>query len=257
MNCERRHTGHILTLLTLSMLLAAIATGSGVAATSPQKVITKTQRLSPGDAFPIPETGALVVREGSDLKVQFVPPPENRREPYKQVDLQVNDLILLVNGKRVKTIADLSKAHDETPIGAELKLGIQRDKQMMIVSFPKADPKDLPQRTMRIVTAGGEGNEILPAVGIVLSETKHSVIVKKLLPVESAVVKNLDVQEGDVVTSINGTSVSSVKKFIDLYDKLDVGAKVSWNTERKGKRIVVEFEKPKPMGPVIIRRTVK
>jgi hypothetical protein len=71
---------------------------------------------------------------------------------------------------------------------------------MMIIPFPKGDPKDLPQRKMRIMTAGGEGLEVLPAVGVALSQKQKTVVVEKILPVENSMVKGMDVKEGDVIT---------------------------------------------------------
>lgn len=242
-------------VLLLAVLPLVAAHPSLAASTEPDSV--KMIRMSPGDAFPIPETGALVVREGADLRVQFVPPSGNRPPKYRTVDLQEGDLILLVNGKRVKSIEDLKKAHTATPVGSEFKLGIQRGQEMIIVAFEKADPKDLPKMNMRIVTSGGDGTEVLPAVGVVLAEKKKSVVVDKLLPVETSAVKELDVKEGDVIASINGTEVTSLKEFVRLYDELAVGDRVDWKTRRAGKEIAVSFAKPKPMGKVMMRRETR
>ena len=211
-------------------------------------------RLSSDDAFPIPETGALVVKDGSDLKVRFVPPAGNRPEKYRSVDLQEGDQILLVNGKRVKTIAELKKAHADTPVGETFKLGIKRGEELMIVSFEKADPKDLPKMNTRIVTSGGEGTEVLPAVGVMLVEKGKGVVIDKILPVETSAVKGLDVKEGDIILSINGNAVSSLKEFVSFYDNLAVGDPVEWKTRRSGNAISVSFAKPKPMGRVMMRR---
>lgn len=217
----------------------------------------KMMRFSPGDGFAIPGPGALVVKEGRDLKVQFVPPAGNRPEQYREVDLQAGDLILMANGKRVKTIRELENAHTATAIGAEFKLGIQRGEQMMIVSFRKADPKDLPQMKMKIVTSGGEGTEILPAVGVILAEKGKKVVVDKILPMETSAVKGRDVQQGDVITSLNGERVESTKDFVARYDALDVGASVVWTLDRKGTTVSITFAKPKPIGRIMIRRDAR
>jgi S1-C subfamily serine protease len=211
-------------------------------------------RFAQGDAFLIPELGALVVKDGESLKVQLVPPPGNRADQYRAVDLREGDIVLVVNGKRVKAIADLKKAHELTPVGQVFKLGIQRGQEMMIVAFDKADPKDLPKTKMRIVTSGGEGTEVLPAVGVVLKEKGTHVIIDKLLPVETAALKGLDVKEGDAIIAINGTSVTTVKGFADVYDALAVGNKVQWTTSRSDSTRSISFAKPKPMGRVIIRK---
>jgi S1-C subfamily serine protease len=243
-------------LASLTCLFSVDLLAQNSTASTPQEKV-QVMKIKEGDVFPIPEIGALVVKAEADLKIQFVPPAENRREPYKSVDLQLGDLILMANGKRVKTIKELTDAHASTTIGAEFKLGIQRGKEMMIVSFPKADPKDLPQRTMRIMTTGGEGAEVLPAVGVVLAQKQKSVVIDKILPVETAIVKTLDVKEGDVITAINGKPVATVKDFVGIYDGLEVGSPVTVKTDRKGAPLQVTFKKPKPMGPVFIRKEVQ
>ncbi len=238
----------------LLLVLLSLATLAPAHAASTQPDSVKMMRLAPGDAFPIPETGALVVKDGADLRVQFVPPPGNRPEKYRSVDLQEGDLILLVNGKRVRNVEDLKKAHAATPVGEQFKLGIQRGQEMMMVSFEKGDPKDLPKMNMRIMTSGGDGTEVLPAVGVVLVEKKKSVIVDKLLPVETSAVKGLDVKEGDAIVAVNGTEVTSLKEFVRIYDDIAVGEEVDWKIRRSGKDIAVSFAKPKPMGKVIMHR---
>jgi S1-C subfamily serine protease len=214
----------------------------------------RTMRFSAGEVFLIPEIGAAVVKNGKDLKVQFVLPVETRKDPYKTVDLKTDDLILLAGGKRVRNTGDLRSAYEAAAIGAEFKLGVQRGQEMMIVWFPKADPKDLPQRQMRIVTADDDRTAVLPAVGVVLVEKGKHVVIDKLLPDEKSAVRGLDVREGDIILDMNGTKVASVKAFTSVYDALEVGVQVKWKTDRAGKPDAVSFVKPKPLGRVIIRR---
>lgn len=238
--------------------IALLLVVSTVAPTVPAAVIpadsVKVMRFSSGDGFAIPGPGAFVIKEGRDLKVEFVPPAGNRPEQYREVDLQPGDLILIANGKRVKTIRELENAHTGTAIGAEFKLGIQRGKQMMIVTFRKADPKDLPQMKMKIVTSGGEGTEVLPAVGVILAEKGKKVVIDKILPMETSAVHGRDVQQGDIITSLNGQAVLSTRDFVARYDALDVGTNVSWILDRKGKSVAVSFAKPKPVGRIMIRK---
>jgi S1-C subfamily serine protease len=160
----------------------------------------------------------------------------------------------MANGKRVKTIPELEKAHAGTAVGADFKLGIQRGEQMMIVTFRKADPKDLPQMKMKIVTSGSEGTEVLPAVGVILAERGKKVVIDKILPMETSAVKGRDVQQGDIITSLNGETVQSTKDFVARYDALDVGASVVWTLDRKGTTVSITFTKPKPVGRIMIRR---
>jgi S1-C subfamily serine protease len=214
-------------------------------------------RLDAGTAFPVPETGALIVGGGKELKVVFSPGEQERRSPYKSVDLREGDIVLMANGKRVRSVADLTRAYDSTLVGSEFKLGIQRGQEMMIVAYPKADPASFPKRQVRMITADQEGVAVFPAVGVLLEEKSGRVVVQDLLPSGSSAVEKLDVRAGDVITSINGKRVTTVKAYSEAYDALAVGSRVTWDTERAGKRLTVSFAKPTPVGPTVIRKTVE
>ena len=55
----------------------------------------------------IPEFGALIIENDSTLTVEHVMEARGRKAAYKDVDLKKNDIILIVNGKRTPTAADL------------------------------------------------------------------------------------------------------------------------------------------------------
>ena len=241
--------------LTLSILLPLSVPVTLDAAILPDS--TRVVRISQEESFFVPEIATLIVAEGKELKVQMTPPAEQLRDPYKSVDIKTGDLVLLANGKRAKTLADLKKSYETTAVGAEFALGIQRGQELMIAAFPKADPKDLPKRTMRIVTNDTPGTEVFPAVGVALSEKGKRVSISELLPVEESAVRGLDVKQGDVIGSMNGTPVTSLKTFVTSYDALEVGTAVIWELQREGKTISVTFKKPQPAGQVIIRREIK
>lgn len=242
---------------TFSMILLPLLLASGAHGASADS--TRVMRFNKGDAYPLPGVGAIVVREGTSLKIQFVAPPDRRPEKFRAVDLRADDRILMLNDKRVKTIAELEKGHDAIAVGGEIKLGIQRGQELMITTYLKPDPKDLPQMRTRIVT-GGEGGaetEVLPAVGVILAEKGKNVVISALIETETSAVKGLDVKEGDVITSINGTPVTTLRGFLSVFDTIDVGANVEWATQRKGKSIAVSFHRPKPMGGMILQRKMK
>jgi PDZ domain-containing secreted protein len=238
--------------LTAALLMCCLTTGTSYASGPPDSL--KVFRRIDGAAFPIPEVDAIVTKSGKDLNVDMVPPAESRREQYKNVDLRAGDLILMVNGKRVKTIEELSAAHAAVAVGSEVKLGIQRGQQMMYVAFPKADPKDMPKRTIRIVTEGEKGTQIFPAVGVILKEKDSAVVIHSLIETEHTAVKGLDVKQGDIIRVINGKRVSTLASYTTIFDAIAVGDRVTWQIERKGARREVSFVRPKPMGGVIMKR---
>jgi S1-C subfamily serine protease len=215
---------------------------------------TRTVQVMRAEPFSIGELGALITPEGNALTVRFVSPPANRKEPYKAVDLREGDAVLMVNGKRVRSIADLKVAYEAVAVGSEVKLGLERGKEMMLVDFPKADPKDLPKMKVMVRRAGDDGGEFFPAVGVALAERGKKVVVREILPIETSAVHSLDVKAGDAILSLNGWTVTSLKAYTEKFDAIPVGGKVEWKTERDGRQLTVSFLRPKPIGNVMIRR---
>jgi len=116
-------------------------------------------RVIKGEIFDIPELGALIIKGDDGLKVEHVMPAEARPKAYADVDIKSGDLVLLVNGKRVKTIKDVEKQYGAVAVGEEIKLGLQRGEETLISRFAKADPKDLPQRKIIMRKSdGGKGD---------------------------------------------------------------------------------------------------
>jgi hypothetical protein len=134
-------------------------------------------------AAALPEIGAILSVEQGALVVKMVAPAERRPEKYRSVDIVEGDVIMMVNGKRVKSAPEFTKAIDAVPPGEELKLGLQRGKQMMIAGFVRARPEELPQRQM-IIRKEGEDNDstqTFPALGVVLATTPAGVSVEHVL----------------------------------------------------------------------------
>jgi S1-C subfamily serine protease len=107
------------------------------------------KRFDADNVMLLPEVGGVIMAEGGDLRVARVQPPHARPPAFRQIDIREGDLVLLFNGMRVRTLQALRTAYQSVPPKEQVRLGIQRDRQLMSVSFPKADMKDLPQ--LRII----------------------------------------------------------------------------------------------------------
>jgi hypothetical protein len=116
-----------------------------------QKTIIKTF-----EGFIIPETGAIFNEKNKKVVCEFIPTAENRPKEYSNVDILAGDLILYVNGNKIKTMKDLKSNYELVKTGDEVKLGIKRQENMFIVSFKKADPKNLPQTNQTSGTGSGQ-----------------------------------------------------------------------------------------------------
>jgi S1-C subfamily serine protease len=247
--------------LATSVLVTILIISSTFAANQNRTMIVKhdTSETLPGnigenDLLHIPELSALIAGNAEQLTVDHVIEPEMRAKGYEKTDVQEGDVIFMVNGKKLNKLSDLKEIYNLASIGSTVKLGIKRNKQMMIASFVKADPKSMPK--MRMMISHGDDEDFLgiPQIGLRFSSTGKDVVVKEVLPNASTELPDVDVKEGDAITKINGSSITSFKTFEKAYKKIHAGERVELVAKRGGKSQTIVFPKPKDNGHVIIRR---
>lgn len=226
-----------------------------------------------GDAFRIPELSAIISEEEDKVKVVMAMPTEMRRKAYRNVDLQESDIVLYLNGKRIKAVKDFEETYESLAIGDTVQIGIRRDEDRFIVSFPKADPKDLPQ--MGVVRRGsgeeggeaeggrivirrgpgeaGEAENLTPvlSLGVLIGLADEAVKVVDVLPIPD--VENVGLQKGDVIKKLNGQEIEKVAQFEEQFEKIGVGEQVNLEFLRDGKEMKISFPKPESPGNVMIR----
>lgn len=222
-----------------------------------------------GEPYNLGEVGAVIIDNGKELKVLHAMPADMRLKAYKDVDIKDGDVVLMCNGKRIKTLKDLGEAYTATAIGADFKLGVKRGEDRMIVAFAKADPKDLPKMQMtmsmgggpgaagganvRRMTFGGPGQDIAPLIGLGIIVGKKDDIFK-IVGVMPNAAKDVDFKVDDVLESLNGEKIVSTQQLAELYEKITVGAKLEIKYKRAGKSTQASLTKPEaPPGRVMMR----
>ena len=240
-------------LFGILSILVALGAGSVQAQTgTPHKEIRRVESRLEGEPFLLKELGAVCAMEAGAVKVITVMPPAQRPEAYKDVDLQQDDIISMANGRHIGAIKDLQAIYDSLSVGGTLKLGIRRAGEMRLASLTKGNPKDFPHLQMKVVHGGDGGDlETFPAVGVAIRMKGKTLVIDELLPGESPV-RKLDVKPGDIIASVNGRPVTSLKEYEDVFDSLAPGKDVTWSLVRGESRYSVTFSKPKPR--MIIRR---
>lgn len=221
-----------------------------------------------GQPFTIGEVGAVVVDNSKELKILHAMPADMRPKAYKEIDIKDGDIILMCNGKRLKTLKELEEAYNTTAIGADFKLGVKRGEERMIVAFAKADPKDLPKMQMQMSTTagtmpgggtvrrmvfGGGGQDVAPllGLGIIVGKKDESF---KVVGVMQSTGKDADFKVDDIVESLNGVKITSTQQLSEMYEKLAVGAKLELKYKRDGKPMQASLTKPEaPQGRVMMR----
>lgn len=126
--------------------------------------ITQAQQMvrikaEPGKSFMINEIHAMLITDGEKTTVKFVAPLETRKPKYKEIDVQVDDEVIMVNGKKIKAAKDVEEAYKALKVGEILKLGIKRDGNAVLVSIEKADEKDMPKGMEIRREIGPDGKE--------------------------------------------------------------------------------------------------
>ena len=118
-----------------------------------------------GPIIILPEIMVVVAEEEGKIFVKIELPRRPGAKPDGGPRLAENDVVLRVNGKKIASVAELKKLYEAAKPGDEIKIGAQRGEERFIVSFIKADPKDMPEgmmiKTMAVPadSAGGEKKE--------------------------------------------------------------------------------------------------
>ncbi|MGH7595133.1 MAG: PDZ domain-containing protein [bacterium] len=222
-----------------------------------------------GEPFNLGEFGAVVVDDGKEIKFLHIAPAEMRPRAYKDLDVQANDVVLMCNGKRLKTLKELETAYKETAVGAEFKMGVRRKEERFIVSFAKADPKDLPK--MQMATTGGPGSsgggvkmqrftfggpgqdagDVAPLLGIGLIIGKKDNVFKIVGIMPNAA--QSDLKQDDIIENFNGEKIKSTQQLSEMFEKLAVGAKIELQYKRGDKTMQASLTKKESQGRMMIR----
>ncbi len=269
-------------LAALSMILAALTAGAQEKSvvrdsTGGPSFTSKSIEAGPGGIFNLPELGAVIIGGEKEIKVEAVLPAGHRPEAYKDVDLQSGDLIVMINARRLKSAREIAEIYNGLKVGEEVKLGIKRKEERFIVSFGKADPRDLPQRMMLVMNtdeAGGQagssrrlvmgGREFsgdvapLPGLGIIAgSQEGGDVRVLELMPGAGAAPPHIALKKDDLILSVNGEKIKSAVQLGDLYEKIAVGARIDLQYRRAGKTMIAAFTKPPAPRGLTIKKEAR
>jgi S1-C subfamily serine protease len=224
------------------MIFVLVSCSSGVA----QKMF----RIEPDDKtnFLLHELGAVIHQSHDTLEVEKVLPGFSAADENKGVALMEGDIVVFANGVRLKNIQVLHKMYDSLAIGGELKLGVKRNGEDIIVDIHKADRKNGPGEQMQMLTLDPDKAAMLAGIGLLEMDGKD-LKVKNVMKIESdespASADTAGLQTGDVVESINGKSYSSIKAVNSDYKKIKNGDPVEFKVLRGGKEATVKIVKPK------------
>lgn len=215
-----------------------------------EKPRARVMKFNAESSLMIDEIGIVVSEEDGKPTVVFIAPEDRRPADAAGMDIKEGDEVGMANGKKVMTVGELKKEYEMAKINDEFKLGLRRDGRAYILTFKRKEAAAHPGRRMVIRRDGGgdESSDILPALGIAIEQKKESVVITEILPEGPK-----ELQEGDVIMTLNGKEIKSVVDFSHVYDRTEEGDELIFSLERDGKKVTYTTKRTMPKGMMRVK----
>ncbi|MEP1307376.1 MAG: hypothetical protein ABJK11_09170 [Balneola sp.] len=213
----------------------------------------RTMSFDAATSLMLQEFQAMLVEEDGEIKVRVR--LGNSSEPGDK--LEQGDLIIMMNGKRTKTITELRELYESVPKNEEVKIGVRRGNDRFILRKTKGDipkPGEGGNRMVMSMEMSGDGpSTVIPELGLILSDNNEKVIIQRamepLLPEEF---KELDLA-GFSISSINDQKPEDAEDAKMMIDVIETGADITFTFSKSDDEIKITIKKPKANGNVSIR----
>jgi len=170
-------------------------------------------------------------------------------DPADKAGIQAQDIIIAVNGKKIKDTRQLSRVIAETSVGKEISVDILRNgrkKSLNVVIARRDDARlgDLSTSSShRGKTLGmrvEDLNEHLASRFQLKSNEKGAIVVEIDRSGKAA---EAGIQAGDIIVEVNRTSVGSKKDYHSIVDSVDEGDELKFFIKRRNGFHVIKLEK--------------
>ncbi len=204
------------------------------------------------------ELQALVIEEDGQIKVRLRLGNDDGKTPHKD-RLEQGDLILMINGKRVKDMATLRKIYTDTPEGEEIKVGVRRGEESFIVRGIKGDLPESPspgngQMVMSFQVDGdGPPPVFLAELGLVVSDRNGKVVVQNVMDmVAPPEITDLNIEKYHL-SEIAGEQPESAEEAKELLAAIEPGAELSLTFTKDGDEKTITIIKPESRSRIVTR----
>jgi len=241
---------------TICMTLAALI---GLTAGAFAQETQMTQMKFEGQPFVLNEFGAIIIGNDGILEIQIMAMESDQRQPaYRKIDLKTGDQIVMVNGKRVKSTADLEEIYNTVKVGEAITIAIKRDQVRQMIAFPKADPEAEEGARIMVRTTlddGGDGATPILGLGLLVAEEEGEVSVVDILPMPSGLPEDVVFNQGDIIAKLQNEPVASASDLDTRYADIATGDEVVMEITRDGESQSFTFAKPQaPEGRVMMKK---
>ncbi len=210
--------------------------------------VRQTMTLDAETSLMLPELDALLVENDGEVKVMIRLGKETSKGAGDR--LEKGDLILMINGIRIKEIDKLKEIYAALEKGEEIKVGVRRGESRFIVSGIKGDKAEsksgaIKSMSMSFQTDGDEKVTIIAELGLMLTDVEKSVkvdgFINRLAP-EELKAKNL---EDWSLIKVNGKKPVSGAEAKALIDAVKAGEDLELTFEKDGVEEPIILKKPK------------
>ena len=234
---------------TFALLVILLSAGLSIA----QEV--RHQTLDPENNMIFLEIGVIAgVDEENRVIVEMVLPTESRPAENHGIDVRQGDRLIMMNGERLRSIADLRTRYEGVETGGEVKFAVGRDDNRFLVSFKKSDAESLESsgpggRTAIRVVRGGPGGdvELLHEARALLRESDGTVRVDTVLQ------EGGELHQGDVVTAIDGEPVATLAAYREGYEAVALGETLQLTVRRGEESVAIELTKQERPAGMMVR----
>ena len=220
-----------------------------------QKMMIMTAGEGP-EPLIIEEIGVIVVEQEHKLTVMASLPGRPGGGEIQRTNIKKDDEILMINGKRVKSLDKLKEIYEKISVDGQVKLGLERDGKMFLASFKKEkiETEGKKHAVMRMDAGGAKNMQPWLETGFLLGEEDGKVKISNVISGVPTSIELKGIQKGDYIEEINNTKIKTVKQFFELFGALKTGNNVDMVFLHGGKRIKKSFKKPESMGKMVIQR---
>ncbi len=240
-------------IIFFSILLLAMGVFSNTKAMAQEKTMTLDAKTS----LMLPEFEALIVEKDGEVKVML----RFGKDTSKGGDhLEKGDLILMINGVRVKDLANLKEVYGALEKGEQIKMGVRRGESRFIVSAIKGDKSEsksgaiksismsksggTKSMSMSFQTDGDEKVTFITELGLLLTDVEKLVkvdgFIDRLAP-EELKAKNL---EDWSLIKINEKKPATGEEAKALIDAVKAGEDLELTFEKDGEEETIILKKP-------------
>ncbi len=169
--------------------------------------------------------------------------------PAAKASLQVGDVVIEFNGKRIERSSSLPPIVGSTPVGKDVPLKVMRDgkeKNLTIVlgELPEENKIVARAKGSKAMTDSRLGVDVADLTSVQREELElenGGVLVEK---VGEGAAAGAGIHAGDVIVRIDNKPVSDVKSFKKMVKKLPVGKSVAILVQRRGGPIFLAMKVP-------------